>query len=83
VALLDYNLGWAEETKHMIDSEGGTSEVIQVDVTNEEACKQAVSKTVQLFGAVHILVNIGGSISPPSSQQQLIMDGSGRRWCHG
>ncbi|KAK3074323.1 hypothetical protein LTR53_003313 [Teratosphaeriaceae sp. CCFEE 6253] len=44
----------------MIDAERGTSEVVEVDVTNEESCKQAVQRTVQLFGAVHILVNVVG-----------------------
>jgi NAD(P)-dependent dehydrogenase (short-subunit alcohol dehydrogenase family) len=46
----------------MIDEEGGISEVIQTDVTKEESCKAAVEKTVELFGAVHILVNIGKSM---------------------
>lgn len=59
VALLDFNVEWAAETKRMIDEEGGTSEVIQTDVTDEESCKKAVAKTVKLFGTVHILVNIG------------------------
>lgn len=59
VALLDNNVEWAQETKRMIDQEGGISEVVQTDVTDEESCKKAVEKTVQLFGAVHILVNIG------------------------
>jgi NAD(P)-dependent dehydrogenase (short-subunit alcohol dehydrogenase family) len=59
VALVDYNVEWAQETKRMIDEEGGISEVIQADVTNEESCKSAVSKTVELFGTLHILVNIG------------------------
>lgn len=43
----------------MIDAEGGISEAIQTDVTDEESCKKAVARTVELFGAVHILVNIG------------------------
>jgi NAD(P)-dependent dehydrogenase (short-subunit alcohol dehydrogenase family) len=43
----------------MIDEEGGISEVIQADVTSEEACRKAVERTVDLWGAVHILVNIG------------------------
>jgi NAD(P)-dependent dehydrogenase (short-subunit alcohol dehydrogenase family) len=43
----------------MIDEEGGISEVIQCDVTVESACENAVKKTVELFGAVHILINIG------------------------
>lgn len=43
----------------MIVAEGGVSEAIQTDVTDEESCKRAVAKTIELFGAVHILVNIG------------------------
>ena len=62
MALLDNNVEWAKNTKEMIDAEGGISEVIQVDVTNEESCKKAVAKTVELFGTVHVLVNVGKSI---------------------
>jgi len=59
VALVDYNVDWAKETKRMIDEEGGISEVIQADVTSEESCKAAIAKTIELYGAVHILINIG------------------------
>jgi NAD(P)-dependent dehydrogenase (short-subunit alcohol dehydrogenase family) len=52
----------------MIDDEGGTSVAIQADVTNAQACENAVARTVELFGAVHILVNIG----KPSTCQQLL-----------
>lgn len=51
---------WAQETKRMIDAESGTAEVIHTDVTIEDSCKHAVAKTVELFGAVHILVNVVG-----------------------
>ncbi|CAJ0546929.1 Ff.00g015560.m01.CDS01 [Fusarium sp. VM40] len=65
VALVDFNVDWAKETKRMIDEEGGVSEVIQADVTKEYSCKNAIDKTVELWGAVHILVNIvlGGNPS--------------------
>lgn len=59
VALVDFNVDWANETKRMIDDEGGISEVIQADVTDEESCKNAVAQTISLYGTVHILVNIG------------------------
>ncbi|KAI0864806.1 hypothetical protein F4860DRAFT_463469 [Xylaria cubensis] len=65
VALVDFNIDWAKETKRMIDEEGGISEVIQADVTSEESCKNAVVKTVELWGAIHILVNnvgVGGAM---------------------
>lgn len=66
VALLDNNLEWVQETKRMIDAEGGIAEAIQTDVTDEGSCKRAVAKTIELFGAVHILVNIGKGSSPLS-----------------
>ena len=56
---MDNNAEWARGTKDMIDSEGATSEIVQADVTDEESCKEAVAKTVKLFGSVSILVNIG------------------------
>lgn len=59
VALVDNNLDWVSETKRIIDNEGGTSLVIQADVTDEDACRGIVEKTVEAFGAVHILVNVG------------------------
>ena len=59
VALVDFNTEWAQETKRMVDEEGGTSVVIQADVTDEESCKNAIAQTVKQFGALHILVNIG------------------------
>lgn len=59
MALLDYNLEWAQDTKDMIDAEGGTSEVVEVDVTKEESVKRAVAETMRLFGRIDILVNIG------------------------
>jgi NAD(P)-dependent dehydrogenase (short-subunit alcohol dehydrogenase family) len=60
VALLDYNVDWAKETQRMIAEEGGVSEVIQTDVTDEASCKNAVEQTINLFGTIHILVNIVG-----------------------
>lgn len=59
VALVDNNPEWAQGTKDMIDHEGGVSKVVQADATDEESCRQAVAKTVELFGSVSILVNIG------------------------
>lgn len=59
VALLDFNEQWAQDTKEMIDAEGGVSEVVKVDVTDESSVDQAMQKTVDLFGRLDILVNIG------------------------
>ena len=61
VALVDSNVEWALDTKRMIDAEGGVSEVVEADVTNEQSCKNAIAKAVELFGTIHILVNVGRS----------------------
>ncbi|KAJ7637338.1 hypothetical protein DFH06DRAFT_1099887 [Mycena polygramma] len=74
VALVDYNLEWAQETKRMIDEEGGVSEVIQCDVTVEASCENAVKKTVELFGAVHILINIVGVDGPHGNVTEVDLD---------
>ncbi|OJD36653.1 oxidoreductase [Diplodia corticola] len=70
VALLDVNASWAQETKRMIDAEGGTAEVIRTDVTDEASCASAVARTVELWGALHILVNVvgvGGAVGDATS----------------
>lgn len=64
----------------MIDEEGGISEVVQVDVTKEESCKAAVAKTVELFGTVHILVNIGMLIYCRLSTKTRCADKSTLSW---
>jgi NAD(P)-dependent dehydrogenase (short-subunit alcohol dehydrogenase family) len=63
VALVDYNVEWAQETKRMIELDGGVSEVVQADVTDEDSCKNAVARAVELFGTVNILVNIGKTVT--------------------
>ncbi|KAI0201396.1 hypothetical protein F4808DRAFT_459887 [Astrocystis sublimbata] len=74
VALIDLNIDWAKETKRMIDEEGGISEVIQADVASDESCKNAVALTVQLWGAVHILVNIVGVGGAAGNATNVNMD---------
>ncbi|KAK1226673.1 hypothetical protein PQX77_010352 [Marasmius sp. AFHP31] len=74
LALLDSNLEAAQETKKMIDDEGGVSEVIQCNVSDEAACKAAVEKTVEYFGRVDILVNVVGISGPNGNAVDVDMD---------
>lgn len=64
VGLLDANKAWAEATKAMIDKEGGTSIVLEADVTNEASAKAAIDKTVATWGHLDILVNNVGISGP-------------------
>ena len=59
VALFDIKAAWAQETKDVIEKEGGIAEVLECDVTDEESCKRAVGKVVDLWGGIRILVNNG------------------------
>ena len=64
VALIDQTPAWAEATKAMIDKDGGTSMVVEADVTNAASCNAAVETTVKAWGHLDILVNnvgVGGT----------------------
>ncbi len=64
IALLDAVTKNAQATKAMIDTEGGTSMVVDADVTNAASCEAAVAKTVATWGRLDILVNnvgVGGT----------------------
>jgi len=50
VMLVDLNLEAAEETKRMIDKEGGESITFRADVSKASDCKSMVEKCVQTFG---------------------------------
>lgn len=63
VAVVDRNLEAAAETKRIIEEEGGVAAVVRGDVTVDADCKAAVAKTVEVFGKLDILVNIGQSRS--------------------
>jgi NAD(P)-dependent dehydrogenase (short-subunit alcohol dehydrogenase family) len=67
VALVDYREDSAEQTKQMIDKEGGESFVIQADVTCAEDCKRMADACAEKYGRIDILhnnVGIGGGGGP-------------------
>ncbi len=57
VMLVDNRLDSAEETKKLIDSEGGASFAFGVDVTRAEDCKRMADKCVEVYGRIDILHN--------------------------
>ena len=71
VAIVDLNAEWAKDTQRLINEEGGVSHVIQADVSEETSCKRVVDETVEIFGAVNLLVN-NGDDSPISKHTHLI-----------
>lgn len=57
VLLVDLHGERAEETKAMIEDEGGTAEVFAADCTVAAQCEAMVQAAVSSFGTVDILVN--------------------------
>jgi NAD(P)-dependent dehydrogenase (short-subunit alcohol dehydrogenase family) len=57
VLLVDRFPERAEETKAIIDGEGGKAEVFAADCTKAEQCEAMVQAAVDAFGTVDILVN--------------------------
>ena len=71
VALLDERREWVDETRRIIDEEGGESIVVEADVASAESCRQAVQTTLDAFGTVSILVNNVGVTGPPGTALEV------------
>ncbi len=68
VMLVDYRLDSAQETKSMIDREGGESFAFAGDVTRADDCRRLAEKCVETHGRIDILVNnvgVGGEDQGP------------------
>ena len=57
VMLVDCNLDSAQETKSMIEKEGGESFAFKANIVREDDCHQMVEKCVEAYGRIDILVN--------------------------
>jgi NAD(P)-dependent dehydrogenase (short-subunit alcohol dehydrogenase family) len=57
VMLVDYNLEAAEETKRLIDEEGGDSFASRADVSKSDDCARIVQECVSAYGGIDILHN--------------------------
>jgi len=55
--LVDLDPARAEETKVLIEAEGGEAFVIAGDVTSSESCAAIVAATLQRYGSLGVLVN--------------------------
>jgi len=66
VLAVDYNLAAAEETKRLIDEEGGDCVVFKADVSKSSDCKSVVEKCIETFGRIDILHNNVGIVEPSS-----------------
>jgi NAD(P)-dependent dehydrogenase (short-subunit alcohol dehydrogenase family) len=74
VLLLDNNLEAAQETRRMIEAEGGTSLAAQADVSKKDDCRRAVEAAVDAWGRVDILVNNVGVGGPSGTAVEVDAD---------
>ncbi|MEW6185783.1 MAG: SDR family NAD(P)-dependent oxidoreductase [Thermodesulfobacteriota bacterium] len=77
VLLVDRRLDSAEETKAIIEKEGGKAEAFEADVTKSDDCRRIAEKCAETFGRIDILVNnvgIGGQDYGPVKLQEEIWD---------
>lgn len=57
VLLVDRDLRSADETREMIEKEGGIASAFEADVTDEEACRAMAGACVEAFGRIDVLHN--------------------------
>jgi NAD(P)-dependent dehydrogenase (short-subunit alcohol dehydrogenase family) len=77
VLLVDRRLDSAEETKSIIEKEGGKAFAFEADVTKSEDCRAIIEKCLEVFGRIDILVNnvgIGGDDFGPVKLEEEVWD---------
>lgn len=80
VLLVDLHAERAEETRKLIEAEGGRAEVFSGDVTRAVDCEEMVAAAVDAFGTVDILVNnigraaLGTVVDTSEEDWDLAMD---------
>lgn len=73
VMAVDFKLEAAEETRRLIEKEGGTGITFRADVAKASDCQKMVGKCLQTFGRIDILhnnVGIGGYGGPVETSEE-------------
>lgn len=73
VMAVDFKLEAAEETRRLIEKEGGTCLTFRADVAKASDCQKMVGKCLQTFGRIDILhnnVGIGGYGGPVETSEE-------------
>ncbi|MEM2425102.1 MAG: SDR family NAD(P)-dependent oxidoreductase [Candidatus Bathyarchaeia archaeon] len=65
VVVADIDTKGGDETVNMIKKAGGEATFIYVDVTKSESVRKMVNKTIEIYKALHILVNCAGIEGSP------------------
>jgi NAD(P)-dependent dehydrogenase (short-subunit alcohol dehydrogenase family) len=73
VMLVDYNIKAAEETKRLIDQDGGDSFASQADVSKSDDCARIINECIGSYGRIDILHNNVG-IEIPGGIEEISED---------
>ena len=74
VMLVDSVAEWAQQTAAMIETEGGTSRIVESDVSDAASCKTIVARTTDAWGRLDILVNNVGITGPRGNAIDVDLD---------
>ncbi|MCY1162160.1 Diacetyl reductase [(S)-acetoin forming] [compost metagenome] len=88
VACADLNLKTAQQVADKINAEGGSAVAVQVDVANRENVFQAIQKTLDLCGDLHVVINNAGiapimpieAVTPEIYQKTMDINIGGVLW---
>jgi NAD(P)-dependent dehydrogenase (short-subunit alcohol dehydrogenase family) len=61
----------ANDTKKMVESEGGKCLVLKGDIGDESFCKEAIEKTIEYYGKLDILINNAAEQHPQKSITEI------------
>ncbi|RAI58742.1 SDR family NAD(P)-dependent oxidoreductase [Roseicella frigidaeris] len=71
LVLADAVAEWAEETRRLIEAEGGEAVVVAADVTKPEECRRIVEAATGRWGRLDALVNNVGIGGPPGTAEEV------------
>ncbi len=74
VALLSRTRSELEETAALVEKEDGRALVVPGDITDENLVREAVTRTVEEFGGIHILVNCAAVVGPVAPAHEVDPD---------
>ncbi len=60
VVVADINMEGAQETKHLVEEQGGRCHCVKADVTKSENCRKMVAEAVEAFGRLDVLFPSAG-----------------------
>jgi NAD(P)-dependent dehydrogenase (short-subunit alcohol dehydrogenase family) len=74
VAVADIDPHKAETVAGTIADQGGRAQALAVDVADEASAKQAIARTVEVFGKLTTLVNVAAAVTPDGTVETLSLE---------